>query len=79
MNLLKQLDFSSGTYLFSGSSNGELYIFDLKSTNDDEPLASYARLTAHSSALCGVRFVSFLKKNLLPWFYSGYDVSSVEK
>ncbi|CAG9530302.1 unnamed protein product [Cercopithifilaria johnstoni] len=45
---------SSGTYLFSGSSNGELYIFDLKYTNGDEPLAPCVRLSAHNSTLCGV-------------------------
>ncbi|EJW85044.1 hypothetical protein WUBG_04048 [Wuchereria bancrofti] len=45
---------SSGTYLFSGSSSGELYIFDLKCTNGDEPLAPYVQLSAHSSALCGL-------------------------
>ncbi|EFO17798.1 hypothetical protein LOAG_10699 [Loa loa] len=45
---------SSGTYLFSGSSSGELYIFDLKCTNGDEPVAPHVRLSAHNSALCGV-------------------------
>ncbi|KAL3989361.1 WD domain G-beta repeat family protein [Acanthocheilonema viteae] len=45
---------SSGTYLFSGSSNGELYIFDLKCASSDEPLSPCVRLPAHNSALCGV-------------------------
>ncbi|OZC06343.1 WD domain, G-beta repeat protein [Onchocerca flexuosa] len=45
---------SSGTYLFSGSSKGELYIFDLKCTNGDEPVDPCFRLSAHNSALCGV-------------------------
>uniref|UniRef100_A0A0R3RVE7 WD repeat-containing protein 79 n=1 Tax=Elaeophora elaphi TaxID=1147741 RepID=A0A0R3RVE7_9BILA len=45
---------SSGTYLFSGSSNGELYVFDLKCTNGDEPVTPCVQLSAHSSALCGV-------------------------
>ncbi|VDN92079.1 unnamed protein product [Brugia pahangi] len=45
---------SSGTYLFSGSSSGELYIFDLKCTNGGEPPPPYAQLSAHSSALCGL-------------------------
>uniref|UniRef100_A0A915PMY6 WD repeat-containing protein 79 n=1 Tax=Setaria digitata TaxID=48799 RepID=A0A915PMY6_9BILA len=45
---------SSGTYLFSGSSEGDLYIFDLKSTNVDEPVAPYVQFSAHRSALCGL-------------------------
>ncbi|VDK75073.1 unnamed protein product [Litomosoides sigmodontis] len=45
---------SSGTYLFSGSSNGKLHIFDLKCTNGNEPSAPLIQLSAHSSALCGV-------------------------
>ncbi|VDK65648.1 unnamed protein product [Onchocerca ochengi] len=45
---------SSGTYLFSGSSKGELCIFDLKCTNGDEPIDPCFRLSAHNSALCGV-------------------------
>ncbi|VIO88151.1 Uncharacterized protein BM_BM8416 [Brugia malayi] len=45
---------SSGTYLFSGSSSGELYIFDLKCTNGGEPLPPCVQLSAHSSALCGL-------------------------
>ncbi|MCP9257283.1 hypothetical protein DINM_000536 [Dirofilaria immitis] len=44
----------SGTYLFSGSSKGELCIFDLKCANGDEPVDPCFRLSAHSSALCGV-------------------------
>uniref|UniRef100_A0A183EHM9 WD repeat-containing protein 79 n=1 Tax=Gongylonema pulchrum TaxID=637853 RepID=A0A183EHM9_9BILA len=47
---------SSGHYLFSGSTTGDLYIFDLKSTNGPEqPTPAVVKVSqAHRAALCGV-------------------------
>lgn len=45
---------SSGRYLFSGSTTGDLHVFDLKSSNGDEPTPAFAIISAHRSALCGV-------------------------